>query len=86
MPEKTNGKSFGLSTNYNKEGWNCGECLAGDYKAEEKMPDKDLGKSCKTGVTNEVKYFKDKDRSFGAPSVRTDIPKRKMKSVADPQN
>lgn len=49
-------------------------------------PDKDLGKSCKPGVSNVVRDFKDEKRSFGAPSVRKDIPNRKMKSVADPQN
>jgi len=50
------------------------------------MPDKDLGKSAKPNCSNTVRKPEDAHRSFGAPSIRTDIPLKVKKSVADYQN
>ena len=35
---------------------------------------------------NVVRRPEDADRSFGCPTIRTDIPMKKLKSVADHQN
>lgn len=49
------------------------------------QPDYDLGKATKYGFRNTPKQG-DQNRVFGVPTVRTDIEKKGMKSVADPQN
>lgn len=48
--------------------------------------DLDLGKCTKPGSRNMVRRTEDKDRAFGAPSIRTDIPLKVFRSVADHQN
>ena len=50
------------------------------------MPDDDLGRCTKMGSRNIVRTEADKDRIFGVPSIRTDIPNKRLKSVADHQN
>jgi len=45
-----------------------------------------LGKSIKPNCRNVVREEKDKNRSFGCPTIRTDIPFKNFKSVADYQN
>jgi hypothetical protein len=50
------------------------------------MPEKDLGISAKIGARNMVRRPEDAHRAFGCPTVRTDIPMKKIKSVADYQN
>lgn len=45
----------------------------------------DLGRSTRYGFRNQP-LPGDDDRVFGVPSIRNDIPKKKQKSVADPQN
>ncbi len=50
------------------------------------MPDDDLGRCTRPGSRNIVRRPQDSDRAFGVPSVRTDIPSKKLKSVADHQN
>jgi hypothetical protein len=62
--------------------WGAAECLAGRYSAEEQMPDPDLGRAVKAGWCN---VTTDK-RSFGCPSVRSDIKKPARRSVSDSQN
>jgi hypothetical protein len=42
-----------------------------------------LGKATKAGVTNTVRKAEDDHRSFGAPTIRTDIPFKEKRSVAD---
>ena len=46
-------------------------------------PDHDLGKSVKPNCRNVVREDKDRHRSFGVPTIRTDIPFKDFKSVAD---
>jgi hypothetical protein len=47
------------------------------------QPDKDLGKSVKPGCRNTVRKEEDMNRVFGTPTIRTDIPYREKRSVAD---
>lgn len=48
-------------------------------------PDKDLGKTNKHGFRNVPKNG-DENRIFGVPTIRDDIKKTGIKSVADPNN
>lgn len=50
------------------------------------LPDRDLGIAVKPNCRNVVRSEKDIDRSFGCPTIRTDIPMKDFKSVADYQN
>jgi len=61
--------------------WGVRECVA-KYSAEEQQPDKDLGKSIRPGWRN----CAPEDRVFGTPSIRDDIARPTLKSVADHQN
>ena len=63
--------------------WNAAKCINGDPSARELEPDNDLGRCTKIGSRNVVRCEADKDRVFGCPTIRTDIPMKKMKSVAD---
>ena len=63
--------------------WGARRLMNGMYPPEEQMPDEDLGKSTKPGLRN-VSAFP--ERSFGTPTIRTDIPAPATKSVADEQN
>jgi hypothetical protein len=47
------------------------------------QPDRDLGKAMKPGCGNYVKSEADRERSFGLPTVRSDIPEKKFKKIAD---
>jgi len=60
--------------------------ISGGYSAHEQEPDADLGKSLRAGYRNIVLEGDDPSRAFGAPTIRTDIPIPKSKSVADDQN
>ena len=69
------------------EEWNAALCIYGvPEKREEIEPDTDLGRCTKMNCTNNVRKTQDVDRIFGVPTIRNDIPKKVMKSVADPQN
>lgn len=63
-------------------------CLKGCYTVEEQLPEKDLGRCLKPGMTNFPKPGEKKGRAFGVPSVRVDIPapNPSTRSVADQQN
>lgn len=50
------------------------------------VPDHDLGKSTKPNCTNSVRKPQDETRSFGCPTIRTDIPFKITRSVADYSN
>lgn len=50
------------------------------------MPDHDLGKSVRQNCRNVVHTEEDRNRSFGVPTIRKDIPFKDFKSVADYQN
>lgn len=65
--------------------WNVGQCIRGEATLKEAVPDKDLGKTNKFGFRNTAKQG-DENRVFGVPTIRDDIQKKGMKSVADPIN
>eukprot|EP00878_Enallax_costatus_P037930 GHUV01043033.1.p1 GENE.GHUV01043033.1~~GHUV01043033.1.p1 ORF type:complete len:345 (+),score=106.36 GHUV01043033.1:181-1215(+) len=60
-----------------------GELLRGWYTAEQQQPDPDLGKSIREGWRNTDSPT---NRSFGVPSVRSDIPAPTTRSVANTKN
>jgi hypothetical protein len=49
----------------------------------ELQPDKDLGRSTKVGCRNVVRKPEDSNRVFGTPTIRTDIPYKEKRSIAD---
>ena len=63
--------------------WNAGKCIHGEPTEKELEPDRDLGKSVKPGVRNTVRKPEDEARVFGTPTVRTDIPFKEKRSIAD---
>lgn len=76
-----------FGTKNDAKGWNAAKCIHGvPSDIKEVMPDNDLGRCTKVGSRNVVRKESDRNRAFGVPSVRTDIPNKKMKSVADHQN
>lgn len=63
--------------------WGARRLMTGIYTEEEQQPDADLGKSIKPGFRN-VSTFP--ERTYGTPTIRTDIPSPVVKGVADDQN
>lgn len=61
-------------------------CLTGKAEENKLEPDRDLGKCVKEGCRNVVRHDGDRDRIFGVPTIRLDIPQKAQKSVADHQN
>lgn len=68
--------------------WNAARCIHGEPTMEMVQPDRDLGKSTKPNCRNLVRKEEDAHRSFGLPTIRTDIPikEKGKRSVADFQN
>lgn len=58
------------------------ELLTGGYSVKEQEPDADLGKSLREGWRN----IQPEDRTFGTPSIRTDIAMPKARSVSSTIN
>lgn len=56
--------------------------LQGYYPAEDQLPDADLGRSLREGFRN----WPTPGRTFGVPSVRTDLPQPQHLSVSNTQN
>ena len=57
--------------------WNASKCIHGEPGSlRELQPDADLGISTKLGARNVVRCDEDKDRTFGCPTIRTDIPQK----------
>lgn len=63
--------------------WNAGRCIHGEPTEKQIAHDADLGKSVKPNCRNVVRKEEDKDRAFGLPTIRADIPYKEFKSVAD---
>jgi hypothetical protein len=59
-----------------------GDCLRGWYTEEEQKAEPDLGKCIKVGRRNVL----EQGRSYGVPSIRSDITKPERRSCADTQN
>lgn len=74
---------FGIPSLKDHTEWNAAKCLRGEPTAKEMMPDADLGKCTKVGSRNLVRTQQDVSRAFGTPSIRTDIPMKVFRSVAD---
>lgn len=83
IPQET---VFGIRNQPKGGSWNARQCLIGDPTSKELEPDKDLGRCTKTNCMNQVRCEADENRTFGCPSIRTDIPMKQFKSVADHQN
>lgn len=66
----------------NQEPWSAGKCIHGEPTLEEVQPDADLGKSNRLGYRN-ITHTGDENRSFGLPTIRDDVKKPQLKSVAD---
>ncbi len=61
-----------------------GELLTGTLTPGEQQPDADLGKSLREGFRNTTRAG-DENRSFGIPTIRTDVRLPKLRSVANTQ-
>lgn len=85
-PSITDGQCFGAPSMKDSSEWNAAKCLRGEPSAKELMPDMDLGRCTKPGSRNQVRAAMDSERAFGIPSIRTDIPNKEFKSVANHQN
>jgi len=55
----------------------------GEPNDDQLKPDKDLGVSVRVNCSNNVRKLDDDIRAFGAPTIRTDIPYKARKSMAD---
>jgi hypothetical protein len=66
--------------------WNAAMCLQGEPTEKELQPDRDLGKCVRPGSRNIVRRPEDANRAFGCPTIRTDIPFKEKRSVADYNN
>ena len=74
---------FGVRNIVGSDNWNAAKCIHGQPTDKELHPDKDLGKSIKQGCTNNVRKQEDENRIFGVPTIRTDIPYKNKRSIAD---
>lgn len=77
--------AFGVkSVKDDEKNWNLGKCLIGE-SGRDILPDKDLGKNVihksKLSAIQPKDY--DPNKTFGVPSVRFDLAKKKMVSVSD---
>jgi len=72
---------FGIKSDILGE-WGAADCIRGDYKVAEQMPDGNLGRSTRPGYRN----INITNRTFGCPTIRTDIAVPRTRSVADNQN
>lgn len=61
------------------------DLMSAAYPEEQQAPDSDLGKSLREGFRNATRPG-DEERSFGVPSIRTDVRLPKLRSVANTQN
>jgi len=75
--------AFGVKNLVGGNIWNVGKCISGEPTEKELEPDRDLGKSVKPGARNVVRKPEDENRIFGTPTVRTDIPFKEKRSIAD---
>jgi hypothetical protein len=64
-------ESFGATKRRPGDDVTAAAVLRGDYSFQEQLPDKDLGKSTRPGFRN---VTKDPSRTFGVPTIRTDVP------------
>lgn len=82
-PPMPDDHSFGVKNMTGDGMWNAAKCIHGEPGEKELGPDRDLGKSVKPGCRNEVRKVEDNNRIFGTPTIRTDIPYKEKRSIAD---
>ncbi len=78
--------AFGARNMLGEGVWNAGKCIHGEPTEREVEADKDLGRCVKPGSRNTVRKPEDVNRAFGCPTIRTDIPFKEKRSVADYNN
>ena len=83
MPEEF---AFGVRNLVGNDIWNAAKCLHGEPTERHLQADTDLGKCTKPGSRNVVRKPQDENRVFGCPTIRTDIPLKEKRSVADFNN
>jgi EF-hand domain-containing family member B len=64
------------------DSWGAAECINGSYNEVQQQPDIDLGKAVAPGWRNDTTT----NRTFGCPTIRTDIKPPKKRSVGDNNN
>ncbi len=77
---------FGVKNIVGNNVWNAAKCIHGEPNHREMAPDQDLGRCVKPGSRNQVRRPEDSNRTFGCPTIRTDIPFKEKRSVADYNN
>jgi hypothetical protein len=77
---------FGVKNIVGNNVWNAAKCIHGEPNHRELAPDQDLGRCVKPGSRNQVRRPEDSNRTFGCPTIRTDIPFKEKRSVADYNN
>ena len=81
------GPVFGKKSLRAQDDWDARQCIQGDFTQESLEPDRDLGNNSNlAGYHNTTATCDDEDRTFGVPTIRSDIPKYAKRSVADTQN
>ena len=75
--------AFGIKNLVGPDNWNAAKCLYGEPTEKELQPDRDLGRCVKEGCRNTVRKDEDHNRIFGVPTIRTDIPYKEKRSIAD---
>jgi len=68
-----------------KEPWNVAKCITGEAVFKQNKEEESLGRATRHGYRNTT-LTGDEGRVFGVPTIRSDIEKPKMRSVADPNN
>ena len=81
-----NEHAFGKESDYNK--WNAGKCIHGDETtvSEKTMePDIDLGRDVhyRSKLKNLQPSQRDLSRTYGVPTIRSDLPQKNLKSFMD---
>ena len=75
--------AYGIKNIVGNDIWNAAKCIHGEPTEKEVRPDNDLGRCTKPGSMNVVRKAEDWNRSFGTPTIRTDIPYKEKRSIAD---
>lgn len=81
-PQIASDHTFGLHSMRHGPEPGVDQLIQGEYTPEQQAPDADLGKSLREGWRNVAP----EGRTFGLPSIRTDIPKPKIGTVANSMN
>lgn len=82
-PPMSDDHAFGIKNIVGNNIWNAAKCIHGEPTEKEVQPDNDLGRCTKPGSMNVVRKAEDWNRSFGTPTIRTDIPYKEKRSIAD---